>query len=180
MAIQNKDPKADLVALMADAKLHGVTFIYKRNSWFHTIIGWFLYLISFGQLDGYIARFITTIGQTIALCDSFDHISDLDRLAIISHELKHVEQYKQWSFVYCISYLFLPLPIGFAYCRWVWERAAYLRQMEVLMWYGANKEAITFEIDFVVQTLSGSSYLWTWPFKESMRDWFMSRLLGVK
>ena len=45
------------------------------------------------------------------------------------HELVHVRQWRRWHVLFWIGYLLLPLPIGLAWCRWRFEREAYLEEL---------------------------------------------------
>lgn len=88
----------------------------------------------------------------------------LRRETIIRHELIHIAQARRWPVWFQLSYLLLPLPVGFAYFRWRFEREAYL----------VNLRAGQTSIDAVVDSLWGF-YAWTWP-KPWMRRWFAKEL----
>lgn len=167
------DPKADLSTLMSAVQKAGVVFVRKQDSRFHKAIAWVLWLISFGKLNDY-HNFATTIGRTIALPENFDLYPEAEKVALVEHELTHVRQYATWGLLFMLSYVLFPLPVGLAYFRWVWEREAYLRQLQVLMRYG-NKSILS-RVDYIVENLSGPAYIWAWPFRASMRTWFLSRL----
>jgi hypothetical protein len=76
----------------------------------------------------------------------------------------HIEQARRWPVFWQLSYLLLPLPFGFAWFRWHWEREAYL----------VDLRAGRLTVDEVVETL-WSNYAWTWP-KPWMRRWFEREL----
>lgn len=100
----------------------------------------------------------TTIGRTIyAPVDCYD---PLDDHASIQHEMVHVKQWNQHGLWFWMSYLFLPVPIFFAWFRWRWEREAYLVDLKA----GSTPEQI-------VDALASGTYLWPWP-KRWMLRWF--------
>lgn len=169
------DPKADLATLMSAVQKGGVNFVRKQDSRFHKAVAWVLWVISFGKLNDY-HNFATTIGRTVALPENFDLYPEAEKMALVEHELTHVRQYATWGLLFMLSYLLLPLPAGLAYFRWVWEREAYLRQLQVLMLYG--NQSVSSRVEYVVGSLSGPNYIWAWPFKDSMKRWFLSRLVG--
>ena len=86
---------------------------------------------------------------------------------ILEHELVHVEQWKKWGIILWITYLFLPVPFGFAWFRWRWEREAYLVQIRS----SSNCEK---KINQIVNSL-WYGYGWTWP-KSWMRQWFLNKI----
>ena len=99
-----------------------------------------------------------TIGNTIYYPDSVENPTD--EHALIRHELVHVQQYEKYgTLLFIFLYLFVPLPIGFAYFRWYFEREAYL----------VNIKAGDLTIPQVVRMLDG--YWKPWP-KKWMTTWF--------
>lgn len=106
----------------------------------------------------------TTIGRTIYAPVWVDVAGPIGAYReIIEHELVHVAQWRRWWILFPLSYLLLPLPIGMAWCRWRWEREAYLVQIRA----GAT-------VDAVVDTL-WRRYGWPWP-RAWMRRWFWRAL----
>jgi len=104
----------------------------------------------------------TTIRDTIYYPT---RVADPNRYAhIIAHECVHVEQWRKWRVLQSFSYIFLPVPIFFAWFRWRWEREAYL----VTIGFASNKER---EIERIVHDL-WHDYMWTWP-RKRMRKWFI-------
>lgn len=92
---------------------------------------------------------------------------DLDRLdlyeVIIRHELVHVAQARKWPVWFQVSYLLFPLPFGLAWCRWYWERAAFM----------VDIKAGRLTVEQAVNMLS--RYGWPWP-KGLMRRFFEKQL----
>lgn len=111
--------------------------------------------------------YFTTIGRTIyyptEVTDPRDH------LAVLAHELVHVRQWERWRVLFSVSYLLLPVPVLLAWCRWRWEREAYLIQLR-------EAEDPDAAIAWAVERL-WSDYAWPWP-RRWMRRWF-HRALAV-
>jgi len=104
----------------------------------------------------------TTIGSTIYYPPDSgypDRIFHDDVLATLSHELVHVRQWKKYGWLLLLLYFLFPLPIGFAYFRWKFEREAYLTEIK----HG-------WSIDLCVDVI-WDDYWWPWP-KSWMRNWF--------
>lgn len=102
----------------------------------------------------------TTIGPRTIWAPVGARLDRLDVYAlIIQHELVHVAQAKRWLVLFQLSYLLLPLPIWLAWCRWRWEREAYLVQLRA----GASPA--------VLADLLWRRYGWPWP-RPLMRRWF--------
>lgn len=109
-------------------------------------------------------RFWTTIGSFVIYAPDDVDLGDLEPHAtIIRHELVHIDQARRFPGFFQLSYLLLPLPFGLAYFRWVWERRAYL----------VDIEAGRLSIEEAVTTL-WSRYGWCWP-RPWMRRWFLAR-----
>jgi len=134
----------------------GVTVKTKDKSRLMRVIGWFLGL--FG-LD-FMGKFWTTVsGKTIWAHVGAD-LSNLDRYAgVIRHELVHIRQARRWPVWFQVSYLLFPLPIGLAWCRWYWERKAFMVDIE------AGRLTVDQAVDMLWR------YGWPWP-KSLMRKWF--------
>ncbi len=167
-------PSMDLAAF---AREHGVRFVRKDRWWLTRWINRMLFWIPFDT------GFWTTIGRTVAypvtgpdlgLWQNFlDPGTPLDSYlrdhrSVVEHEFHHCLQHERWGLAYSVSYLLLPLPVGLAWFRWLWERQPYTFQ---LRHYGDPERPA---IDRVVDTL-WSAYL-CWP-KAWMRRWFQRELL---
>ena len=70
-----------------------------------------------------------------------------------------------------VFYLLLPLPIGFAYFRWRFERSAYLHGMLVIARHSDKKLPISY-VNNAVKQLTTGLYGWTWPFPKNARRFF--------
>jgi|SRR3989339_246169 len=141
----------------------GARFVPKEKSRLMKIMGWLLKWIGNNE---FISRYWTTIGVTIYYPEGVQ--DPLDHPQVVEHELIHVEQWKKWWILFSISYLFLPIPFGLAWCRWRWEREAYLKAQL------SQADDIESQLDYLVQTL-WKGYGWPWP-KKWMKNWFLREL----
>jgi hypothetical protein len=169
-----------------------------KTGWFWSTLHWALVILSFGQQRNFLIGYATTIGPWIALPESW--FLALRRgtppgwlRRTVEHELVHYRQFKAAGLGHPVVgivplglvYLLLPLPLGFAWCRWRLELPAYVRQIQQLLAELHVDSEITPEqvtaarrsaIDWAVRELTGPKYLWTMPFKKHVRGVFESRL----
>lgn len=135
--------------------------------------------LTFGKGKSILTGYTTTVGSTIyfPLGWTKEHANEVDYITFC-HELKHVERYKSLGLgsaalgfvIFLILYLFVPLPILFAWFRYAFEREAYLESYNA-----AKRIGLKPEIDYYVKLLTGVSYLWAWPFPCLVRRWFLKR-----
>jgi len=112
----------------------------------------------------FLTDFWTTLGRTIYVPD---HVSDAFLYpSMVAHECTHVDQYIRHPVRFVLGYLLFPLPLGLAYCRWRYERIAYM--------YNLWENPTANNVEAIVQTL-WSNYGWPWP-KFLMRRWFNKQL----
>lgn len=151
--LRHREIQAELQAL-------GVSVRYKREFWLMRLIGFF-----FGKWFRESAW--TTISTKTIWAPSGADLTRLDRHeTVIRHELVHVRQMRWFPWplrwVWHLSYLLLPVPFGFAWFRWRWEREAYMVQL-------CEGERT---VNDVVDVLCGWKYGLTWP-KPWARKWFI-------
>ncbi len=106
-------------------------------------------------------EYFTTIGRTIYYPTTVqDPLAYAD---VMEHELVHVQQWRRYGPLFSVSYLLLPVPVLLAWCRWRWEREAYLIQLRA-----ANdaEATIAWAVDRIWR-----DYAFPWP-KPWMRRWF--------
>jgi hypothetical protein len=125
-----------------------------------------LRIMSFGKCKDFMKR-TTTIGRTIAFPAGTDlYNAGMYELRTLIHEREHVKQFKRYTPpLMAWLYLFFPLPIGLAYFRYKFEKEAVLAEMAFMKSLGATPR-----VEDVIQSLSGSAYVWAWPEKWVRRD----------
>lgn len=140
--------------------MNGVILVPKAGSRLMRVIAFLLRLIGNSE---FMERYWTTIGSRIYYPTSVAR-PEL-HTEIIRHEAVHVKQWRRFGPLLWLTYLLLPLPFGFAWFRWRWEREAYLGDIRT----GAAT------VDQVVAVLGSAAYGWAWP-KPWMREWFRKEL----
>lgn len=161
-----------------------------KQGWFWETLHYLVLVFTFGANRNFRSGFITTLGPVIGVPKEWDgsHISATNRKsATIRHELVHVGQFRKAGLgsAYLgiapmfLLYVLLPLPIGFAWFRWLFERRAY---MENLLWgakFGSD-EYTEEQLEWIFSTLCGGNYGWTLaPFafvKKYVKSWFRKEL----
>jgi len=161
-------------------------------------------LLTFGKVN-LLTRFWATIGNVVYVPLRLDEKGKVYRYGdlpyedyyILSHELKHVEQFARLGFpkvrggralgvvVFALLYIFPFFPIGLAYGRYRLEREAYLAGLVAAKRIGYEKWASRHyqkpplpQLEKAIQACSVSPwYLWPWPFPQSVRRWFVAALL---
>lgn len=141
----------------------------KLESW--TML--FLAVVFFPFNNKFLTNYWTTwFGKVYAPTSAnLDDLHNHDR--VISHEKIHISDAKKWKLWFSVSYLLLPVPIFFCYGRWYWERKAYLPELMELR----DSHKFPKRLNIIVNSLGGSSYLWSWP-KKWIREWFLKKIYG--
>jgi hypothetical protein len=119
----------------------------------------------------FMTDFWTTIGST-CYCPSYaeegmgtDAWKERHK-SIIEHETIHYEDFQRMGLLaFSFLYLLFPLPVVFAWGRWMLERKAYLVNIRA-----EPEDRRDNEIERIVESL-WINYAWTWP-RSWMRKWF--------
>ena len=141
----------------------------------------FLKIITFGKLKGFMTHYTTTIGRTVYFPVKFArNKASRGDYVILRHERKHTSQVEKLGFgniwlgliIFGFLYFAVFLPVGLAYFRYKFEREAYVESFKA-----CKKVGLTPNIDAYVEVLTGPNYFWTWPFKKSVRKWFLKNCI---
>ena len=116
-----------------------------------------------------------TIGNTIYLARNWSSYSLPGQLIVLSHERAHLLQFRKYGlFLMSFLYLLVFFPIGLAYFRARFERAGFRegmrRRAEI---FGLESQVRTYSEEQYLDNLCGQSYLWAWPFKKMVKNWFI-------
>ena len=139
-----------------------------------------LTIVTFGGMRGYLDDYVTTIGSTVYVCTDWATRTDDERWATMRHEAVHLRQFRRWTVpVMGFLYLLMPLPIGLAYFRMRFERAAYEETIRC--------SAQVFGLDHVrgelrahvIAQFTGPSYGWMWPFRRSLERWYDAQVAAL-
>jgi hypothetical protein len=168
--------------------------IIPKTGWFWTALHYAVLVLTLGRNRTFLTRYATTIGPYIALPP--DWLARLDEpwlRYLLVHERVHVQQFKRWGFgsahvgmfTMGFAYLFLPLPVGLAWFRWMFEREAYAAGIRAQLADCATDADLVPEllaecrsqlIGHATEQLTGGAYLWTWPWPGAVERWFMENV----
>jgi len=175
--------KGTFVFIKKEAAKKGITVTTKQQyRKFWKVLDVILRVVTFGKNKSFMTTFTTTMGNIIAFPEGWSEnkVTEYDVITL-EHELKHVQQYKKLGLgsvwlgfvIFCILYVFVPLPIGLAWFRYKFERDAYATSGKTILLYGLSCKP---NIEYYVDALTGSSYAWAWPFKKRVRRWFLENI----
>jgi hypothetical protein len=177
-----RDPQTELTLLLAQLEGEGVRVVVKAG-WFWSTLHYLVLVVTFGGNREFLKRYYTTIGPVIGVPQGWETTSAIHRYAVLSHERVHVGQFRKgglgnaWIGILPVGilYLLLPLPIGFAYFRWLFERTAYATgiraELELLPRAARRQEMI----EHAVEQLVGPQYGYTaklWPGRKRVTAYF--------
>lgn len=167
-------------------RAEGITIEPKANGrWYWQALGTLLTIVSFGQVDFWKST-TTTIGSFIGTPAAWNDYPYAVKYEILLHEAVHIRQYKKYGFgnawiglcVAGFAYLFLPFPVGIAWCRAKMEQAAYEESLRAIVrLQGADAAWRT--KDYFVSQFTTVGYLWMWPFKSQVDSWFVAALTRI-
>ncbi len=166
------DLQAELRSLVEELDRQGVVIVEKQRVWHQRALHWLLRAVTLGGNSHYLDRYVTTLGDRIYVTPDWQLRSTADRLATLEHEWVHVQQFRRWGFLpMAVAYLLLPLPIGLAWCRMRFERAAYEQSIRVHHRIGGRVATERIRAHVIHQFTSGS-YGWMWPFPRAVARWY--------
>ncbi len=169
-----------LVAQLRE-EIPGFRVVLKRESRLHRAIDLSLRLITLGRMRDYLEGYHTTIGKTVYVTSDWDRRSPDDRYVTLRHEAVHLRQFRRLTLpVMALLYLFLPLPMGLAYCRARLEWEAYAETIRAAadVWGRDHPRRPEFR-EHIVDQFVGPSYGWMWPFRRTVERWYDRVLANV-
>jgi hypothetical protein len=146
----------------------------KRGDALSRAIDLALKLVTLGGQRHYLTRYHTVIGDTLYVPETWERLSDLDRVILLRHERVHLRQRRRYgaalmAFLYLVP--FLPLGLAYGRARIEWE--AYtetLRATAELLGPAAVRDAELRER--IVRRFTGPDYGWMWPFRSVVERWY--------
>lgn len=119
-------------------------------------------------------NFTQTIGTNIWLAEDWNCYNSRHQMITLRHERIHLLQFQKYGLIgMIILYLFLFFPIGLAYFRAKFEREAFAESMKAkIEYYGITTEVQDSSRKTYLRNLTGSAYLFPWPFKKVILNWF--------
>lgn len=169
--------------LLDDIRVEFPTFriVYKRTSSFSKLLDALLKAVTLGGQDRFLTRYHTVIGNTLYVPDSWDQLSDIDRVILLRHERVHLRQRRRLTFGgLAVIYLLPFFPLGLAYGRARLEWEAYVETLrataELLGRDAARDPVLRAQI---VQRFTGPDYGWMWPFRSAVERWYDAALDAI-
>ncbi len=146
----------------------------KRNSTWMKVADVLLRLLSFGRMRSFMTSFVTIMGSTVYVPDSWALKDPLGRCVTLRHERVHLRQKKRIGEVYfTFLYFFWAFPFIFAYKRRDFEQEAYEESMRALVeYYGTWALADELYREDMIGHFTSAEYLWMWPFRPSIETWY--------
>lgn len=163
------------------AEIPGFRIVHKADSPMHRAIDVALRAVTLGRMRDYLENYQTTIGRTVYVTSDWDALDADRRYITLRHEAIHLRQFRRWSLpVMALLYIFVPLPLGLAYCRARFEQAAYAETIhatyEVHGLAAARSPSLRAHI---LEQFTSASYGWMWPFPRSLDRWYDGVLRGI-
>jgi len=162
-------------ALLEEVKREFPEFkiVKKTESSLMKAIAAFLRLITFGKMNSFMDKFITTLGQTVYVPSSWDANSPATNAITIRHERVHMRQSRDHGSVkFSLLYLFAYLPIGLAYYRTKFEKEAYEESLRAVHDYYGSKFFTKALKENVVNHFVSAEYLWMWYNRKHIEEWY--------
>jgi hypothetical protein len=129
--------------------------------------------ITFGFMKSFMDRFITTIGTTMYVPDSWDARPAETRLRTLRHERVHMRQSKRYGkTLYTLMYLF-GFPTVLAFGRKKLEQEAYEESIRATLEYFGEAGILDPKFrESMVKHFTTAEYFWMWPWKSSVEAWY--------
>jgi hypothetical protein len=164
----------DALVTSLRAEIPGFRVVSKAESPLHHAIHKALVVLTFGQMRDYLDGYQTTIGRTVYVTADWATRPADERYVTLRHEAVHLRQFRAWTLPgMALLYLLVPLPLGLAYFRMRFERAAYEESIRAAaeVW-GAAYPARPGYRSRILEQFTGPSYGWMWPFRRSLERWY--------
>jgi hypothetical protein len=176
-------PAARYDALLASLRAEFPRFriVRKDQSPLHKAIHYGLCALTFGQMTSYLDSFQTTIGRTVYVTSDWDDCDPDQRYVTMRHEAVHLRQFRSLGVpAMFVLYVLLPVPMGLAWFRAHFEKAAYAESIRAAaeVW-GPGYPRRTEYRRHVIEQFTGASYGWMWPFRRALERWYDDVLASV-
>jgi hypothetical protein len=137
-----------------------------------------LSLLTFGAQRSYLDRYQTTIGRTVYVTADWDARPAAERYATMRHERVHLRQFARLGLVgMALLYLFVPLPLGLAWCRARLEWEAYTESIRAeAELFGRAAAAEHHFRERIIRQFTSGAYGWMWPFRRAVESWYDAAL----
>ncbi|MBM4374010.1 MAG: hypothetical protein FJ095_02920 [Deltaproteobacteria bacterium] len=164
------------------AEFPAFRIVSKRGDRLSRVIDRALRVLSLGGQTSYLTRYRTVIGDTLYVPDDWYRAPAVDRLICLRHERVHLRQRRRYGMLgMSFAYLFLPLPIGLAWCRARMEWEAYEETLRATAEHlGDDALSDPALKATMLERFVGPDYLWMWPFPGAIERWFDDAVTRIR
>lgn len=148
--------------------------VRKDRSPLHRAIHHALRVVTLGRMTSYLDTFQTTIGRTVYVTADWDERDADSRYVTLRHEAVHLRQFRRFTLPgMAVLYLLLPLPMGLAWFRAHFEKAAYAESIRAAaeVWGPDYPRSAEYR-RYVIDQFTGAAYGWMWPFRGGLERWY--------
>jgi hypothetical protein len=156
------------------AEFPAFRIVRKDRSPLHRAIHYALCALTLGRMTSYLDSFQTTIGRTVYVTADWDDRDADDRYVTLRHEAVHLRQFRSYTLPgMALLYLLVPLPMGLAWFRAHFEKAAYAESIRAAaeVWGPEFPRRPEYR-ERVIGQFTGPSYGWMWPFRTGLERWY--------
>jgi len=167
--------KEDYESLLEEIRAEFPDFklVKKPDSGLMKAIDLGLRVITFGKMNTFMKSFITTVGNTVYVPETWDSKSASAKAITMRHERVHMRQAKSVGrFKFSLLYLLFPVPVVWAYYRTKFEKEGYEESLRAYHDYYGKKFFTQALKDNVVKHFTSADYFWMWPWKTDIERWY--------
>ena len=163
------------------AEFPAFSVVSKQKSNFMKAINVALKIITFGKMKTFMTTFTTTIGPTMYVPETWLTRFPSDRIITVRHERVHLRQSKKYgNILFSLMYMFLPLPIFFAYFRMKFEQEAYEETLRAYYACYGMPALLSFHLrSNILEHFTSAEYFWMWPWKKSLNRWYDKAVVNI-
>jgi hypothetical protein len=173
---------APLTELIADIRREFPRFelLPKQHSWFMRALNVLLLVLTCGAARGFMTRYTTVIGCKVYIPEGWHAWPWALRAEVLRHERVHLRQQRSWGALqFSLLYLFVPVPVLWAYWRTRFEMAAYEESMRARLEYLGRDSFTPAYKRWLVRQFTGPSYFWMWVSRRQVECWYDEVLRGL-
>lgn len=155
---------------------------YKSRSPLMKAVALLLKILSGGRSSTFLTDFVTTVGSTLYVPNSWMGLKAEDRVVILRHERIHMRQQRRLGLLrFFFTYFVWPFPVLFAKGRRDLEREAYEETLRTdHYFYGfIYVEQPGYRQD-ILNDFKGPRYMWMWASTQDNEVWFDSALARLR
>ena len=172
-------PKTSALLEEIHAEFPSFAIRYKRESRLQRAIHAALAVVTVGAMRTYATHYHTVLFGVLWVPDSWDEMSDIDRVILLRHERVHLRQRRRMgdvamAFVYLVPYF--PLFLAYGRARIEWE--AYRETISATAELRGLAAARALK-PMLVRRFVGPDYGWMWPFPRTIERWFDDELASL-